>query len=67
MGTEGPNAVANGRTCVVTGSTWGIGREVARHLAECRVRVPGVGRDTGRCREAEREIRACTGNPPSCL
>lgn len=52
----------NGRTYVVTGSTSGIGLEVARQLAGHGGKVLGVGRDAGRCREAEREIRACTGN-----
>jgi NAD(P)-dependent dehydrogenase (short-subunit alcohol dehydrogenase family) len=62
MSTESINAPLSGRTCVVTGSTSGIGLEVARHLAGRGGTVLGVGRDAGRCREAEREIRECTGN-----
>jgi retinol dehydrogenase-12 len=56
------NAEMNGRTSVVTGATSGIGREVAQQLAGCGYCVLGVGRDAGRCHEAEREIRARTGN-----
>jgi retinol dehydrogenase 12 len=51
-----------GRTCVVTGSTSGIGFEVARDLAARGATVLGVGRDGERCGEAERAIRARTGN-----
>ena len=63
MSAGGMSAELSGLTYVVTGSTSGIGREVARYLAGRGGKVLGVGRDNGRCREAEREIRACTGNP----
>jgi NAD(P)-dependent dehydrogenase (short-subunit alcohol dehydrogenase family) len=47
----------------VTGATSGIGFELVRHIAGRGGNVLGVGRDHGRCRAAEQEIRACTGNP----
>jgi retinol dehydrogenase-12 len=56
------SAELKGRTYVVTGSTSGIGLEVARRLAVRGGTVLGVGRDARRCREAEQEIRAATGN-----
>jgi NAD(P)-dependent dehydrogenase (short-subunit alcohol dehydrogenase family) len=62
MRAEEMNAELNGRTYVVTGSTSGIGREVALYLADRGGKVLGVGRDAGRCREAQREIRARTDN-----
>lgn len=49
-------------TAVVTGATSGIGLEVARVLATAGYRVIGVGRDPARCRSAESELRASTGN-----
>jgi retinol dehydrogenase-14 len=52
-----------GRTCVVTGATSGIGKEVARQLACRGARVFGVGRDSGRCSDAEQEIRVSARNP----
>jgi retinol dehydrogenase 12 len=44
-----------GKTCVITGSTSGIGRETAALLAARGARVIGVGRSTARC------VDACTG------
>jgi len=52
-----------GMTSVVTGSTSGIGRELAELLAVRGGHVIGVGRSAERCREAEQEIRESTGNP----
>ncbi|MGA2640732.1 MAG: SDR family NAD(P)-dependent oxidoreductase [Spirochaetia bacterium] len=52
-----------GLTCVVTGATSGIGREVAAQLAGRGEKVLGVGRVQDRCRTAERQIRVSTGNP----
>jgi NAD(P)-dependent dehydrogenase (short-subunit alcohol dehydrogenase family) len=52
-----------GMTSVVTGATSGIGRELARLLADKGGRVIGVGRSGERCRDAEQDIRSSTGNP----
>jgi len=50
-----------GMTCVVTGATSGIGREVALQLAARGAHVIGVGRDPERCQEAARALSAATG------
>jgi NAD(P)-dependent dehydrogenase (short-subunit alcohol dehydrogenase family) len=50
------------RTALVTGGTDGIGREIARGLAERGTRVIIVGRDADKGARAEREIRASSGN-----
>src|SRR3982751_4969068 len=41
-----------GRVALVTGSTRGIGREIAATLAGCGARVAVVGRDAARAQEA---------------
>ncbi|HTO23647.1 MAG TPA: SDR family NAD(P)-dependent oxidoreductase, partial [Spirochaetia bacterium] len=46
---------------VVTGATSGIGREVARLLAEQGMRVLGIGRSPDRCRQAGQELRNAEG------
>ena len=48
----------NGRVALVTGSTRGIGREIAATLASCGARVAVVGRDLGRASEAAAAIGA---------
>jgi 3-oxoacyl-[acyl-carrier protein] reductase len=47
-----------GRVALVTGSTRGIGREIAATLAGCGARVAVVGRDAGRATEAAKAIGA---------
>ena len=47
-----------GRVALVTGSTRGIGREIAATLANCGARVAVVGRDAGRASEAATAIGA---------
>lgn len=52
-----------GKSCVVTGATSGIGYETARGLASMGARVIGVGRSVERCEAARAGIRAATENP----
>ena len=42
----------NGKTCMVTGATSGIGREIAAELARLGATVVIVGRDRGKCESA---------------
>ena len=51
-----------GKTCVITGATSGIGREVAAILAAQGARIIGVGRSTARCVEACTGIVSASGN-----
>ena len=48
----------SGRVALVTGSTRGIGREIAATLANCGARVAVVGRDAARASEAATAIGA---------
>ena len=45
-----------GRVALVTGSTRGIGREIAGVLAECGARVAVTGRDQGKADEVARAL-----------
>ena len=49
------------RTCLVTGSTAGIGLETARMLAAEGARVIVTGRDPGRVERAREETGAAAG------
>ena len=48
----------SGKTAVVTGATRGIGRALARALAEAGANIVIVGRDEAAAREVESELRA---------
>lgn len=52
----------DGRVCLVTGATSGIGRETARGLAELGATVVIVARDAGRGQAAVEDLRKSTGN-----
>ena len=51
------------RTALVTGGTDGIGKEIARALAELGAQLIIVGRDGDKGARAEGDIRASTNNP----
>src|SRR5687768_17258477 len=51
-----------GKTCIVTGSNTGIGKETALGLARMGAQVALVCRDRARGEEAQREIKQVSGN-----
>jgi NAD(P)-dependent dehydrogenase (short-subunit alcohol dehydrogenase family) len=51
----------NGKVCLVTGATAGIGLPTARELARRGARVIGIGRSPERCQQAVTRIREETG------
>jgi len=53
----------NGRICIVTGATHGIGRATARALAASGATVLVHGRDLARARAVAEDISRDTGNP----
>jgi retinol dehydrogenase-14 len=53
----------DGKTCLVTGATNGIGRAAARELACLGASVVLLGRDPERCEAARAEIAAACGRP----
>ena len=57
----------NGKVCLVTGGTSGIGRVTARVLAERGAEVIIVGRNAARARETAEEISSLTGRPVSVM
>ena len=50
------STIMRGKTCLVTGGTSGIGKEIAAGLAVMGCSVVLVGRDTTRCENVAREI-----------
>ena len=53
----------NGRICLVTGGTNGIGKSTAQALAGMGATVIIVGRDAQKTSKVVKEIRAASGNP----
>src|SRR6266404_3047501 len=53
----------NGRICIVTGATHGIGRATARALAASGATILVHGRDLARARAVAEDISRDTGNP----
>jgi NAD(P)-dependent dehydrogenase (short-subunit alcohol dehydrogenase family) len=53
--------IGQGRVAIVTGSTSGIGAEIARRLGEAGARVAVTGRDETRGREVVHEIARTGG------
>ena len=51
-----------GKTCLITGSTSGIGKEIVRGLAKMNATVILVGRNKSRCEETLEEIRRGTSS-----
>jgi NAD(P)-dependent dehydrogenase (short-subunit alcohol dehydrogenase family) len=51
-----------GKTCLITGSTSGIGKEIVRGLAKMNATVVLVGRNKSRCEETVEEIRRGTSS-----
>ncbi len=56
------NGSMEGKTCVVTGATSGIGAAAVRELARMGAHVVVAGRDAERCQTTVDAIRAATGN-----
>lgn len=59
----GSPGMMQGKICLVTGATSGIGAVTAEALARLGAEVIVVGRDPNRCQATTGRIRAQTGNP----
>jgi NAD(P)-dependent dehydrogenase (short-subunit alcohol dehydrogenase family) len=57
-----PRKSMQGKVCLVTGATNGIGLVAARELARCGAHLVLVGRGPARCEAAVAQIQAQTGN-----
>jgi NAD(P)-dependent dehydrogenase (short-subunit alcohol dehydrogenase family) len=57
----------NGKVCVVTGASSGIGKETARGLAALGAQVVLACRDLEKAEEARSAIAESTGNPDVCV
>src|SRR5689334_5432207 len=53
----------NGKTCLITGGTNGIGKSTALELARMGATVVIVGRDAQKTSQVVQEIRTASGNP----
>lgn len=60
--TQHTQQTMQGKICLVTGATAGIGEVTARELARAGAIVVGVGRNANRCSDSARRIREATGN-----
>ncbi len=60
--TEHIQQTLQGKICLITGATAGIGEVTARELARQGAVVIGVGRNADRCADSARRIREQTGN-----
>lgn len=63
VGTKGGSWTLEGKTCLITGATQGIGRVAARELARLGPRLLLVARDSKRGSELVDEIKKESGNP----
>lgn len=57
------NTQMEGKICIVTGATNGIGEVTAQALANMGATVVGVGRNPAKCTETANRIKSATGNP----
>jgi NAD(P)-dependent dehydrogenase (short-subunit alcohol dehydrogenase family) len=53
----------NGKICMVTGATSGIGKSTAQELARLGATVIIIGRNPDKCEQTVAELRTASGNP----
>ena len=56
------DASMQGKVCLITGATSGIGLAAAREIARCGARVVLIGRDPAECAAALRQVEAAAGS-----